>query len=107
MKTVVYSPAALARLEDIADYTFEQFGEAQAEAYVRRLTLRVDTLAAGEGPAARPCGVLMGGDQEATNLCYYREGSHVLILRERADILDVVEIFHERMDIECHLRRLT
>ncbi len=106
MKTVVFSPAALARLADIIAYSVDRFGEAQAEAYAARLTARLETLAAGAGPMARPCERLMRGVREATGLTCFREGAHYVILREKPEALEVVEIFHERMDIEGHLERL-
>ncbi len=37
MKTVVFSPAALARLADISAYSADRFGGTQAEAYAARL----------------------------------------------------------------------
>jgi len=48
----------------------------------------------------------MQGVREASGLVFHREGSHYLILRERAETLEVVEIFHERMNLEAHLERL-
>ncbi|MDE0335156.1 MAG: type II toxin-antitoxin system RelE/ParE family toxin [Defluviicoccus sp.] len=106
MKTVVFAPAALDRLADILAWTVERFGEAQAEAYAARLARRLEALAAGEGPKARPCERLMRGVREASGLAFYHEGSHHLILRERPETLEVVEIFHERMNVEAHLERL-
>ena len=105
MRTVVFSPAALARLADIFAYSMDRFGEAQAEAYAARLAGRLEALAAGEGPTARPCERLMRGVREAFGLTCYHEGAHYLILREKPEALEVVEIFHERMDIEAHLER--
>ena len=107
MKTVVFAPAALARLAELLTWTVERFGEAQAEIYAARLTRRLESLAAGEEPAARPCERLMRGVRDASGLAFYREGSHYLILRERPQTLEVVEIFHQRMNIEAHLERLT
>ena len=107
MKAVVFAPAALNRLADILAWTVERFGEAQAEAYAARLARRLEALAAGEGPKARPCERLMRGVREASGLAFYREGSHYLILREGPERLEVVEIFHRRMNIEAHLERLT
>ena len=78
------------------------FGEAQAEAYAARL----EALATRAGPLARPCEQLMSGVREASGLTCFREGAHYLILREKPEALEVVEIFHERMDIEGHLERL-
>lgn len=102
MKTVVFSPAALARLADISAYSADRFGEAQAEGYAARL----EALAAGAGPMARPCERLMRGVREASGLTCIHEGAHYVILREKPEALQVVEIFHERMDIEGHLERL-
>ena len=106
MKTVVFAPAALDRLADIFAWTAERFGEAQARAYAWRLARRLEALAAGEGPQPRPCERLMQGVREASGLVFHREGYHYLILRERAEALEVVEIFHERMNLEAHLERL-
>lgn len=106
MKTVVYAPVALARLADIFDYTIERFGAAQADAYAARLTRRLTDSAQGRRLAARPCERLMRDTREAAGLTYVREGSHYLILRERRVTIEVVEVFHERMNIEAHLERL-
>ena len=106
MKTVVFAPAALDRLTDIFAWTADRFGEGQAEAYAARLAHRLEALAAGEGPQPRPCERLMEGVREASGLVFCREGSHYLILRERPETIEVVEIFHERMNIEAHLERL-
>ncbi|MYE00217.1 MAG: type II toxin-antitoxin system RelE/ParE family toxin [Alphaproteobacteria bacterium] len=106
MKTVVFAPAALDRLADIFAWTAERFGEAQAAAYAARLARRLEALAGGDGPKPRLCERLMQGVREASGLGFYREGSHYLILRERPEVLEVVEIFHERMNIEAHLERL-
>ena len=106
MKAVVYAPAALARFADILEYTIEKFGEARADAYTAQLVARIEALAAGTGPRARRCELLMQGVRDASGLTYYREGSHFLILREKPDMLEVVEIFHVRMNIDAHLERL-
>ena len=34
-------------------------------------------------------------------------GSHYLILRETADTLELVEVFHARMDLDRHLTAMT
>lgn len=106
MKRVVFAPAALASFDDILRYTIDQFGETQADNYTVQIITRLDELASGTGPKARPCDVLMRGVRDAAGLTYYRVGMHFLILRESADTLEVVEILHARMDLEGHLRRL-
>ena len=106
MKRVVYAPAALDRLDGILNYTLKQVGVEQAERYAAQLVDRLTALAAGRGPNARPCALLMRDIRHIRGLNYYREGSHYLILRETADTLELVEIFHARMDLDKHLRAL-
>ena len=55
MKRLSYAPAALAGLEDILEWTIEQFGDNQAERYTGRLIARLEALAAGRSPRAKPC----------------------------------------------------
>ena len=106
MKSVVYAPAALDSFDGILEYTADTFGEAQAVTCSDQLVARIEALAAGAGPRARPCTFLMRGNADAAGLSYYREASHFLILLETADALTVVEILHGRMDLDRHLRRL-
>lgn len=106
MKRVVLAPAALDRLADILARAIERFGEVRAEAYAAQLAERIGALASGTGAKVRSCGRLMRGVRDAPGLSFCREGSHCLILREKAETLKVVEIFHERMNIEAHLKRL-
>ena len=106
MKAVIYAPAALARFADILEYTIQSFGEAQADAYTAQLAARIEALAAGTGPRARRCELLMRGVRDASGLTYYREGSHFLILREKPNTPEVVEILHGRMNLDEHLERL-
>ncbi len=107
MKRILVTPRAEAALDDILAYTVDRWGEAQADAYVSRLLERVRRLAAGLPPHATPCAALMRGRRrDVGDLRYCREGAHFLILRETPDTLQVIEIFHARMDIERHLQRL-
>ena len=85
MKSVVYAPAALDSFDDILEYTADTFGEAQAVTYSEQLVARIEALAAGAGPRARPCEFLMRGNADVAGLTYYREASHFLILLETAD----------------------
>ncbi|MCY4480349.1 MAG: type II toxin-antitoxin system RelE/ParE family toxin, partial [Rhodospirillales bacterium] len=89
MKTVVFSPAALGRLADVFACSLERFGEA----YAGRLAGRLEALARGEGPKARPCEQLMRGVREASGLACFHEGPRYLILREKPEVLEVVEVF--------------
>ena len=106
MKRIIYAPAALASLEDILTWTIEQFGDDQAERYTGQLVSRLEALATGRPPRAKPCAQLVQGRRDATGLSYYREGQHYLILRETEDSLELVELFHSRMNIEARLNEL-
>lgn len=106
MKRIIYAPAALTSLEDILAWTIEQFGDDQAEHYTARLVARLEALARGQPPRAKPCSQLVQGCRDATGLSYYREGQHYLILRETEDSLELVELFHSRMNIEARLSSL-
>ena len=106
MKEIFYAPAALARFADILEYTIQNFGEVQADACTAQLAARIETPAPGTGPRARPCELLMRGVRAASGLTWYREDSHFLILREKSDTLEVVEILHGRMNLDEHLERL-
>ena len=91
---------------DILEYTIQSLGEAQAHAHTAQLAARIEALAAGTGPRARRCELLMQGIRNASGLTYCREGSHFLILREKRDTLEVVEVLHGRMNLDEHLERL-
>lgn len=106
MKRLVYAPAALTSLEAILLWTIEQFGDAQAERYTKQLVARLEALALDQPPRAKSCKQLLQGKRDATGLSYYREGQHYLILRESEQTLELVEVFHSRMDLETKLMAL-
>jgi len=106
VKRIVYAPAALASLEDILEWTIRAFGDLQAEKYTHGLAERLRAIASGQPPLPRPCGALLQDRRDATGLSYCREARHYLILRETSDTLELVEIFHERMNIDGRLREL-
>ena len=106
MKPWRLTPQAEQSLSEIAEWTVKQFGPRQAAAYRDALIRRIDRLAAGDLPHARPCSVLFRGEpdlREFVELQYYREGSHHLIFRETPEDLVVLDVLHVRMDLERHL----
>ena len=106
MKRIVVSREAESALDDILLHTARQWGEAQAETYQAQLLRRLESLASAEISYARSCGVILPDSPNAAGLKYVREGSHYLILRETSDLLELVEIFHVRMDLERHISAL-
>ena len=71
-----------------------------------RLLQRLESLASVEISYAQSCAPLLPDHPNAAGLKYVREGSHYLILRETADLLELVEIFHVSMDLERHIGAL-
>jgi toxin ParE1/3/4 len=92
----IVSPRARADIDDIWNYTVEQWGERQAEICLRLLQAAVDAVASDPkiGPT---CDDVRPGYRK------YRVGSHVLFYRVAANTVVVVRILHQRMDIERHL----
>ena len=110
MKWVRLTPQAEAAFGEIHEYSLRTWGAAAAEAYRQRIVNRLKALAAGKWPRGRSCAALFqsaAGEPAFAELCYYREGSHYLIYRERADMLMVVDMLHVSMDVERHLRALS
>ncbi len=106
MKEIRLTRRAQTRLEEIAAWTIEHFGTAQAEGYERRLIARLRALAAGQLPRGRPCDALVRGEAGATGLCYFREGGHFIIYRETDDRIVVIDFVHGARDLEGILKEL-
>jgi toxin ParE1/3/4 len=92
----VVSPRAQADLDDIWDYTVQQWGVRQAEIYVRLVKTAVESVAA-DPKVGRNCDDVRPGYRR------YPVGSHVMFYRVTATAVVVVRILHRRMDVERHL----
>ena len=112
MKPWRLTPQAEDSLVEIFVWTIEKFGERQALAYQGGLIERINRLASGEPPHARPCAVLMSkrpgyqGHAGAKALTYFLEGGHYIIMRDTEKLLEVLEFFHQSANIPYHLERL-
>lgn len=93
----LFTPAALADLDDIWTYTLDRWGETQAKHYFREIAAACTEVANGERPS-RPIDDIRPG---------YRKvliNAHVAYFRETAGgDTEIVRILHQRMDIERHL----
>ena len=98
MSRRVLSPAAPADLEQIRDYTCQRWHDGQAEAYVR-VTQHAVELVADNPLIGRSC------DEVRTGYRRHTAGSHTPYYRVGAggELIDVVRIFHKRMDVDLHL----
>lgn len=92
MSAFFVEPAADQRLDEIYDYTADQWGEDQADHYIQRLFERFAAIAAKRVPwrvLPAEFGLL---------LYYARAEHHIVYWRERADgAIGIVTILHERM----------
>jgi toxin ParE1/3/4 len=83
--------AARLDLEDIWTYSAGQWGDAQADAYIEKLVLRVIWLTRNRGLwHARP--------DIAEGVYSFAESSHVFYFCEDDDALGILRILHGRME---------
>ena len=86
------TPRAAADLDEIADYTMEEWGSAQMGDYLRSLNQRCEWLA--QNPLA-------GRERNDVHPGYrsYPEGSHVIFYIVSDEYVDIIGIPHRAMDI--------
>ena len=102
-RPVRFTRSAEASLEEIAAWTLDRFGLAQAELYEAELLERCRAIAEGRAHA-RDCSALA---PEGRGLLYVRAGEHFLIVAEREDTVVIVEVLHSRSDLPGRIARLT
>ena len=102
MRPVRSTRAAEASLGEIADWTLETFGAAQALSYEAELLSRYDAIAEGRAHS-RDCSALA---PEGRGLRYVRAGEHFLVYAEREDDIVIVEVLHSRSDLPFRLAKL-
>jgi toxin ParE1/3/4 len=93
--TLTFSPAAVADIGAIWDYTAETWGVVQADRYVDDIRNACVALAEGER-AGRRVGVLDG---------YLKlpVGRHLIFVRQVGPGIVVIRVLHQSMDVERHL----
>lgn len=97
MGSVRYSPAAVADLGGIWDYTLERWGPGQAEFYVREINECCQRLGNGTLPGVDASDIRVGYSKQFV-------GRHVIYFRRTADnAIDVVRVLHQAMDATTRL----
>jgi toxin ParE1/3/4 len=87
-------PQALEDLEQIWSYSLDIWGEAQADAYIRQISITFATLATSPLLA-----IDAGHIREAYRK--YKVGRHLIFYRIILDEgIEIVRILHERMDVD-------
>jgi len=96
MKKFILSPAAKNDLNNIWNYTVKEWGEAQAERYMRDIKKACFDLAAGNQNSLSAENIKTG----------YRKslvGSHIIFLKILDDgTISIIRILHQQMDILNH-----
>ena len=95
MSRVTYSPAAAADLNDIWDYTVEEWGADQADRYTDDIQDICISLARGE-KRGRTVDVREGYLKHAV-------GKHFVFFRPTDAGIVVIRILHQSMDVGRHL----
>ncbi len=106
MKPIRLTLRARARLEEIAGWTLDEFGPAQARKYEKQLLARLKALAAGRPPHGRPCALLVRSRTDAADLKYLRESGHYIVYRDRPDAVIIIDFIHGARNLENILAAL-
>ncbi|WP_250516591.1 type II toxin-antitoxin system RelE/ParE family toxin [Caballeronia sp. INDeC2] len=96
MKQCVFTPAAVYDLDGIWNYTFDEWGPAQVERYLRMIQDTVVGLGKGTQRSLSVEDIRAG----------YRKalvGMHVLFFKDAADTIEIVRILHQQTDLSAHL----
>ena len=100
MRKVVLRPAAERDIEDIADYTIDQWGNEQARKYVSELRRDTESLASS---ALR----YLLYNQVHPGLRRKRSGMHHIYYLVSKDCVEVLNVIHLSRDPALHLRTET
>lgn len=97
MAKVVLRQKAIDDLNNIWDYTVEEWSESQADRYYS--TLKFDCLQIGENPT-------LGKKYDDINkhLLGLRSGKHIIFYQQISeDEVEIIRILHERMDLKIRI----
>lgn len=96
MAKYILSPQAQSSLQDIRDYTLENFGKQQTNTYLKMLQKHMKDL------AATPT---RGKERDEIKAGYYSSfiGSHTIYYRIADTHIDVIDVLHQSMEPMRHL----
>lgn len=95
MSRVTYTPAAIADINNIWDYTAGRWGADRADRYTDDIRDACDGLAAG-GKQGRPVEVRDG-------YLKYTVGRHSVFFVRATDGITIIRVLHQSMDTKRHL----
>ncbi|MEM7767695.1 MAG: type II toxin-antitoxin system RelE/ParE family toxin [Pseudomonadota bacterium] len=89
------TPRVVHELDDIADYSLAEWGEAHTRQYMAQLDARFEWLARSPG-RGRNAGYVSPG------LRRYRQGAHLIFYREIDGGIEIIGVPHASMDIDAY-----
>lgn len=96
-RPVRLSAKASARLDAILDWSADRFGLRQTERYRAQFMATFDRLGDGTVPSRSVRDVLV--PQAPEDLRFVKAGSHFVLFRERAGVVEITDLLHEAMDL--------
>jgi toxin ParE1/3/4 len=96
MPDVILRPEAVRDLEDIADYTIDQWGKEQARLYVGELRQSIERLGS-TGERYPLVDTLFPG------LRRMRSRHHLIYYVVDDRVVEIIRVLHERMDVNARL----
>lgn len=96
MKQIVLTPKAKSDLDGIWNYTEDNWGQEQAEKYIRQIWSDLDATSQD----LKPFVVI---DEIMRGFCKTRSGSHVIFFKPYDGGIEIIRILHQSMDFERHL----
>ncbi len=97
MRRLEFTPRARRDIEEIWEYSVDQFGIDRADAYLRDIRRAAMTVA--EDPRRG-----LGCDEIRSGYRKFSVGSHILFFKTSATRVIIVRILHRRMDFNRRLR---
>ncbi|MEJ2002537.1 MAG: type II toxin-antitoxin system RelE/ParE family toxin [Maritimibacter sp.] len=91
-------------LVDIALWTLDRFGPAQAEIYERELLERCEAVAEGRAQS-QDCGLLLG-ERLSIPLRFVRAGEHFAVFQDRPDEILFIDFLHARSNLPARIAAL-
>lgn len=105
MKPWRLTQQAESSLTEIASWTVKHFGKQQAIKYRDELIQCINKIVSDNPPQCKSClKLIKETDQQ---LFYTKQGRHFIVFRETEQQLEILEFFHQRMDLPTHIKNLS
>jgi plasmid stabilization system protein ParE len=95
------TPQAQESLVEIALWTIDRFGAAQARLYETEVLARCEAIAEGRA-AVRDCSVLTGSADD-TGLRFARAGEHFVVFLDDPEEIVIIDFLHARTDLPARI----